>query len=65
MGEEHLLQLKVDINPDLAPRVTVAAMEHGTTVAEEVSAALTEWLRPLAAESEHLATVLQFESRGA
>lgn len=64
MTAEHL-HLRVDIDPELAAQVTVAAIARGTSVADEVSAALTEWLRPLAAEPEHLATVLQFEPRGA
>lgn len=64
MTAEHL-QLKVDIDPDLAAQVTVAAISHGTSVAEEVSAALAEWLGPPPTGSEHLATVLQFEPRGA
>ncbi len=64
MTAEHL-QLKVDIDPELAAQVTNAAIAHGTTVADEVSAALTEWLGPLEAEPDQLATVLQFEPRGA
>lgn len=61
---EHL-HLKVDIDRELAAQITVAAITHGTSVAEEVNAALTEWLRPLPEETDELATVLQFESRGA
>lgn len=64
MAEEHL-HLKVDIDRELAAQITVAAIAHGTSVAEEVSAALTEWLRPQPEETEQLATVLHFESRGA
>ncbi len=64
MTAEHL-HLRVDIDRDLATQVTLAAIAHGTSVADEVSAALTEWLRPVSAEPEPLATILQFESRGA
>lgn len=64
MTARHL-QLRVDIDADLAARVTLAAMKHGTSVAEEVNAALAQWLRPVTVEPEQLATVLQFESRGA
>lgn len=64
MTGEHL-HLRVDIDPALAVQVTNAAIANGTSVADEVSAALTEWLGPLDDEPEHLATVLQFEPRGA
>lgn len=64
MTARHL-QLRVDIDADLATRVTLAAMQHGTSVAEEVSAALAEWLLPVPVKPEQLATVLHFESRGA
>ncbi|MEG9227706.1 hypothetical protein [Aeromicrobium sp. Sec7.5] len=64
MTAEHL-HLRVDIDLELAAQLTVAATAHGTSVADEVSAALAEWLRPRHEEIEHLATVLEFESRGA
>ncbi len=67
MTEQQNLQLRMDIDADLAAQVTVAAIAHGTSVSEEVSAALHEWLGPLPAEPEPgpegEATILTFEPK--